>query len=209
MQQQSQKQEKSLPSLDEQILVVKRSTLLPEGTAWQGLNTDRFDELFSIVQQKQEFQPRSLMEEDPSYKQIIPYLVFCHDDRYFLMQRQAKASEQRLKSKYTLGIGGHIRQEDLTENDIMSWAQREFHEEVYYEGDYTVTPIGILNDDSNLVGQVHIGFVILIKGTSSSISIKSELKSGTLYTLKECETFYDSMEGWSKTVFDTLKKSVS
>ncbi len=192
---------------DEQILVVKRSILFDDIEPWHGVNSTAFDQLFTLVEQHQEFHPRSLMEQDPTYKQIIPYLVFRHNDTYFLMQRQAKASEQRLKSKYSLGIGGHIRKEDLTHADIMSWAEREFNEEVSYTGSYTVTPLGILNDDSDAVGQVHIGFVLLVEGQSSDIAIKSELKSGALYTLEECGAFYPHMETWSQMVFDLIKSA--
>lgn len=190
---------------DEQILVVKRTALFSEVEPWHGMNSSVFETLFKVVEQQQEFHPRSLMEIDPTYKQIIPYLVFKHEDTYFLMQRQAKASEQRLKSKYTLGIGGHIRQEDLTNSGIMGWAEREFDEEVNYTSSYTVTPLGVLNDDTDTVGQVHIGFVLLVEGNSGNISVKSELKSGELFTLEECETFYASMEGWSQKVFNLLK----
>ena len=201
---QSQKQP-SAHHQDEHILVVKREYLFPKDTAWRGLNTTSFDELCTVIKKHQEFHPRSLMETDPTYKQIIPYLVFMHDERYFLMQRQAQASEQRLKNKYSLGIGGHIRQEDITSTDIMGWAEREFNEEVHYEGTYTVSPLGILNDDSNPVGQVHIGLVLLIEGHSAAISIKSELKSGELYTVEECKKFYPHMEAWSQMVFDQIR----
>ena len=198
----------SPPKPDEQILVVKRSHLFPEPqSAWHGLNSEVFTDFFERVQLYQEFQPRSLMETDPSYKQIIPYLVFTHEDKFFLMQRTSVAGEQRLKNKYTLGIGGHIRKEDLltTSHTIMNWAEREFHEEISYSGTYTVEPLGILNDDSDLVGQVHIGFVLLIKGDASSIAVKSELKSGELYSLTECDHFYDTMEGWSQMVVTYLR----
>ncbi len=193
-------------SHDERILVVRREILFAHAGAWQGLNTSSFDELLPLIKAHQEFHPRSLMETDPTYKQIIPYLVFTHKNKYFLMQRRDQASEQRLKNKYSLGIGGHIREEDITSTDIMGWAKREFHEEVHYEDTYTVKPLGILNDDSNPVGQVHIGFVLLIEGSTDTISIASELKSGHLYTLEECETFYPQMEAWSQVVFETLKR---
>lgn len=202
---QQQKQPKPLVKKDEQILVVKRSALFAEIEPWHGMNSLAFDKLFKRVEQQQEFHPRSLMETDPTYKQIIPYLVFKHKDSYFLMQRQTKASEQRLKSKYTLGIGGHIRQEDLTKEGIMGWAAREFDEEVNYTDSYTVKPLGVLNDDTDEVGQVHIGFVLLIEGQTGDISVKSELKGGTLCTLEECEKLYSSMEGWSQMVFDLIK----
>ena len=147
------------------------------------------------------------METNPLYKQIIPYLIFKHEDRYFLMQRKAKASEQRLKNKYTLGIGGHIRQEDMTSNDIFAWARREFDEEVSYSGSLTITPLGLLNDDSNEVGKVHIGLVLLVEGNSAEITVKSELEGGQLLTLEECEVHYDAMETWSQLIFDYLKEN--
>src|SRR5690606_7557172 len=105
--------------------------------------------------------PRSLMEQDQRYKQIIPYLVFTHENKYFVMQRTSTTTEQRLKNKYSLGIGGHIRQEDMNGNSIFEWAEREFHEEVSYHGNLEIIPLGVLNDDTNDVGKVHIGFVFL------------------------------------------------
>jgi predicted NUDIX family phosphoesterase len=189
---------------DEHILVVKRDTLFPDG-AWQGLRAVTFEEYIPLIEQHKEFLPRSVMETDPKYKQIIPYLIFTHKDKYFLMQRQAKASEQRLKNKYSLGIGGHIREEDITSKSIIEWAQREFEEEVSYQGSYNVRPLGILNDDSNPVGQVHVGFVLLLEGNSPAIKVKSELKSGELLSFKECDSYYENMETWSQMVLDFLR----
>jgi len=193
---------------DENILVVKRDVLFG-GDAWQGIERPQDDRFVETIMARKEFLPRSRMELDFSYKQIIPYLVFSHNDTYFLMQRKAKASEQRLKSKYSLGIGGHIRQEDIQNADIASWARREFHEEVDYAGNFEVTFLGILNDDSSDVGRVHIGFVYLLQGDSDQINVKEELQSGTLVSVEECKLFYDKMENWSKTVFDFLQKNRS
>ncbi len=190
---------------DEQILVVKTATLFKDRPAWQGLLDVPFDTFQELVLQEKEFHPRSIMETDPRYKQIIPYLVFRHENSYFLMQRRATASEQRLKNKYSLGIGGHIRHEDIIQGSIIDWARREFNEEVDYPGSYTVKPLGILNDDSNPVGEVHIGCVLLIEGTSSEISVKSELKSGRLAGLAECEELYPNLERWSQFVVQALK----
>ena len=190
---------------DEQILVVKRTDIFGAFCPWDGLKEENLSYYHEIIQNKKEFLPRSLMETDPSYKQIIPYVVFTFNDRYFLMQRQAKASEQRLKNKFSLGIGGHIRQEDMTTASIFDWANREFHEEVNYNDMIEIQTIGVLNDDSNPVGQVHLGLVLLITGSSPDIAIKSELKSGQLLSLQELEPFYDRMETWSQMVCDFLK----
>jgi predicted NUDIX family phosphoesterase len=207
MQQKKIPQQPPVLKHDEDILVIKREELFKTRQAWHGLRTGDFDELFQHISTHREFHPRSLMETDPTYKQIIPYLVFTHQGRFFLMQRQGHASEQRLKNKFSLGIGGHVRKEDLTATDIMGWAKREFNEEVYYEGTYTVKPLGILNDDTNPVGEVHLGLVLLIEGTTEMISVRSELKSGSLYSLNECEAFYPQMEGWSQFVFAEIKRA--
>ena len=172
--------------------------------SWQGLKNNNFDQFLSLIRLEQEFRPRSLMETDPRYKQIIPYLIFTYDGKYFLMQRKKDVREQRLKNKYSLGIGGHIRREDFVSNDVLDWARREFSEEVNYEGTFNTKLVGILNDDSNPVGEVHVGFILLLNGDSSSISIKSELKSGELLTLQECESFYPYMEEWSQIVYKYL-----
>jgi predicted NUDIX family phosphoesterase len=133
------------------------------------------------------------------------------------MQRKSDASEARLSNKLTLGIGGHIRQEDMSysakaskdkqENPLFAWATREFHEEVEYAGNLTVKPLGIINDDSNDVGKVHIGFAFLLSGDSSTINIKSELKNGTLVSLSECIAQRECMESWSQFVVDALRLS--
>lgn len=192
-----------IKNLDENILVVQRQHIFPEG-AFNGLKRVDFELYLELINTHKQFLPRSSMEMDVSYKQIIPYLVFTHNNRYFLMQRHAQASEARLQSKFSLGIGGHIRQKDMQNDDIYAWAKREFCEEVTYSGSLQVEPIGILNDDSNDVGKVHIGFVFLLRGDSADISVKSELASGTLVTLEECDFFKSNMESWSQIVHGYL-----
>ncbi len=188
---------------DELILVVPRKAF-PGIDKWHGLIPTNGAEFTQLIEKNKEFLPRSQMEVDPNYKQIIPYLVFEHQNKYFLMQRQSKATETRLQSKFSLGIGGHIRQEDIQGSDMHAWAKREFEEEVIYKGKYTIEPLGLLNDDTNEVGQVHIGFVFLLHGDSPDINVQSELKSGTLLTLEEWKILYASMETWTQIVVDYL-----
>lgn len=194
----------SVPITPEQILVVRRDTLFKDG-AWHGLKSVDIEHYLTLIQTHKEFHPRPDMELDPTFKQIIPYLVFKFQDRYFLMQRSAKASEQRLQSKFTLGIGGHVREEDLAEGaSLFDWARREFHEEVAYNGDLKITSLGMLNDDSNDVGKVHIGLVLLLEGDTDAIAVRSELKSGELLSLDECKAYADRMETWSSIIFESI-----
>lgn len=197
------------PTLQEEhILVVKRSDLFYD-ESWHGIRQTDLAEYIDRIKKLHSFQPRSLMEVDPTYKQVIPYIVFTHDNRYFLMQRKSTASEQRLRNKMSLGIGGHMRIEDMQSGDIVGWATREFEEEVTYSGTFDVHMLGLLNDDSNEVGRVHVGLVMLFQGSNSAISVKSELKSGRLVSLDECEEHYSSLESWSQMVFDMLKKGLT
>ena len=188
---------------DEKILVVPRDKILFDG-GFNGIKPVDFDFYENIIDKNKQFLWRSQMEIDPSFKQVIPYLVFNFDDKIFLMRRKATSNETRLKSKYSLGIGGHIREQDIESNNIFDWSKREFNEEVIYSGNLKIEPIGLLNDDENDVGKVHIGFVFLLKGDVDQIKIKSELQEGNLITLQECKKFYDGMESWSKFVFDYL-----
>lgn len=194
------------PKADEKILVVARKWLFPTTTFNGFLACNDFESYQLLINQHQEFRWRSEVENDPSYKQIIPYLVFEYNKTFFLMRRRTTASEQRLKDKYSLGIGGHLRQEDLSSNNLFDWAQREFFEEINYEGSVHPIPLGLINDESNSVGQVHIGFVFLLQGTSNNIAIKDEHKEGRLVTLDECLALYENLESWSKFVYDHLKK---
>jgi predicted NUDIX family phosphoesterase len=190
---------------DEKILVVKRNILFAY-QAIEGLKPIDFDCYQELIQKHKEFLWRSKVEENPEYKQIIPYLVFMYEDKFFVMRRKNNASEARLQNKYSLGIGGHIRKEDLSRAGIIDWSKREFHEEIEYSGTLSIKPLGILNDESNPVGQVHTGFVFLLEGNNNKISIRDEHKEGILLTLDECSELYSSMENWSKIVFDYLKK---
>ena len=110
---------------DEQILVVKRRSLF-SADAWHGINAQDIATYVQIIKQDGEYISRAHAETDPTYKQIIPYLIFTHNNRYFLMQRRSTASEQRLANKLSLGIGGHVNQEDMQGTTLFDWARREF-----------------------------------------------------------------------------------
>lgn len=192
--------------LDEKILVIPAKKLFPETPVTGFCHMEDFEHYADLISSHKEFQSRIEMEADERYKQVIPYLIFKYQNKFFLMQRKSSASEQRLKNMYTLGIGGHIREEDIAGKNIIEWAKREFEEEIDYKGAYTIQSLGIINDESNAVGKVHTGFAFIMHGTSDQIKIRSELKQGMLVTLEECEQYYESMETWSQLAFKYLKQ---
>lgn len=188
----------------EQILVVSRDIVIAE--SWRGIKDDGVEGFEQLVRDNGQFQRRGDMETNPNFKQIIPYMVFRARDRYFLMQRLAQATEARLSNLYSLGIGGHINQQDLGGESILEWARREFDEEVDYSGQFTARPLGLLNDDTNEVGQVHLGYVLLLEGEDDQIRVRDEHQLGRLATLEEMRENYEGMETWSQLVYDFLIK---
>jgi len=205
---QNKQQQVFVKKFDEKILVVKKNILF----AYQvidGLTPINFACYQKLIRRYKKFLWRSKMEQDTSYKQIIPYLIFTHNGKYFTMRRKSDASEVRLQNKYSLGIGGHIKKEDLKRTNIIEWAEREFKEEVRYKGTFKIEPLGLLNDESDAVGQVHTGFVFLLHGDSSKIEIRDEHTEGELLSLEECLALHGQMENWSKMALDYLKNKTS
>lgn len=193
-----------MSSLQEQILVVKRNTLFDHQTPWHGIYNHNIESIISTITNNQEYMLRSLAETDPSYKQIIPYMIFKYSNTYFVMQRKSTASEQRLANKLSLGIGGHMRKEDMQGKTIFDWARREFEEEVSYCGNLNITTLGALNDDSSDVGKVHLGLALLLEGDNDQIFIKDEHKNGMLLTKQECLEKFEQFETWSQMVLQIL-----
>ena len=96
----------------EDVLVVPRDVLFA-GSEWTGFRATGLDDLLARVRANYRFRPRREVEEDATEPQIIPYVVFRHDDRYFLTHRLRRSSERRLRHLYSLGVGGHINPEDV------------------------------------------------------------------------------------------------
>ncbi len=190
----------------EQVLCVKSEDIFPDG-AWHGFVTEGLDRYQKVIREKHFFMPRPDVEEDPTYQQIIPYVVFHHGDRYFLTHRLRASAERRLRRQYSLGVGGHINPGDLggTGDPILDGMRREWEEEVIYEGRFHAEMIGLLNDESAPVSKVHLGVVFLLEGDTPNISIRETTKlAGELLTLADMRIYYLGMESWSQIVYDRL-----
>ena len=189
----------------EQVLCVKREDMFPDG-AWHGFVSEDLDRHQALIRERHFFMSRSAVENDPGYQQIIPYVVFRHDGRYFLTHRLRASSEKRLRKQYSLGIGGHINPGDLEAGDpILDGLRREWGEEVVYDGRFEAQLIGLLNDDSSPVSKVHLGVVFVVDGDTPNISIReTEKLAGELLTLEEMRIYYLGMESWSQMVYDRL-----
>jgi predicted NUDIX family phosphoesterase len=192
----------------EDVLVVARELLFPDGE-WTGFREDGLDELVQRVRRGYHFRPRQEVEGDPSEPQIIPYVVFRHQDRYFLTHRLRRSSERRLRHLYSLGVGGHINPEDVAgaADPIEAGLRREWEEEVVYPGAVAYRLIGAINDATTEVGRVHLGLIYLIDGERPDIAIREVDKlAGALLPLEAMRSYYLDMESWSQLIFDHLTR---
>src|SRR5262249_32770278 len=114
------------------------------------------------------YRPRGEMEQDPSFKQLIPYVIFRYTNpagrtSVFEYTRGKGQGEKRLHSKRSIGIGGHISSDDAVEqNPHAERMRRELAEEVIIDTPYTEQCVGLINDDETEVGKVHLGVVHLV-----------------------------------------------
>jgi predicted NUDIX family phosphoesterase len=191
--------------VSEEVLCVKREDIFPDG-AWHGFVTEGLERPQAVIRERHFFMPRAEVEDDPSYQQIIPYVVFRHGDRYFLTHRLRASAEKRLRKQYSLGLGGHINPGDIQGGDpIQDGLRREWQEEVIYDGRFEAKLLGLLNDDSSPVSKVHLGVVFLVEGDRPDIAIRETAKlAGELLTLSEMRIYYLGMESWSQIVYDRL-----
>jgi predicted NUDIX family phosphoesterase len=192
----------------EDVLVVPRSALFG-GNEWVGFRDSDLDDLLASVRRHYHFRPRKEVEEDPTEPQIIPYVVFRHEDRYFLTHRLRRSSERRLRHLYSLGVGGHINPEDVAgaADPIDAGLRREWEEEVVYSGGFQYRLIGAINDQTTPVGRVHVGLIFLVDGDKPEISIREVDKlAGKLLPLDAMRSYYLDMESWSQLIFDYLTR---
>ena len=197
---------------EENILVIKRS-LFDQLGAFQGLNFEPRKYLDAILSRGNNFfLRRSLAEKDPGHKQIIPYVLLAHGERVLFYIRGKKAGEQRLVAKGSLGIGGHMNESDeslfaLDEAAYRAGVEREVAEEIKIETKFDDRVVALLNDDSNEVGQVHLGIVHVFRLAEPKVK-KNEAMITELAFLSREELLArrDSLETWSRICLDSLDR---
>ena len=186
----------------EHVLVVPRD-LVPDQASWYGLRTEGIDAFLAVVTDHGRYEPRAAMEVDPSFKQIIPYLVLRDAERYFLMRRTKAGGDARLHDRCSIGVGGHV---DPGDDGVAGGLRREWHEELVADFEPVFTPYALLNDDTTEVGAVHLGVVILAEAEGRPVSVReTEKLSGAFATPAEIAAGAEHLETWSRIVFDALE----
>lgn len=197
-----------MPKPDEQVLVVRRP-LFDELGSFQGFCAEpqRYLDVF-LRRENNFFAPRSSAETDPSLKQIIPYAVFTHGGKILRYVRGGKSGEKRLVAKASIGIGGHINDADeglfaFNEDAYRIAVEREIREELRLEGGFTDRVVGLINDDSNEVGRVHLGVVHLVELESANVRAgEAAIAKLEFVTPETLVAERDILESWSQIVAD-------
>jgi predicted NUDIX family phosphoesterase len=191
----------------EKVLVVPASCLWERvAHTNKGLITEGLNELASLVARCGSFVDRTAAEDDPSYKQIIPYAVIRHLDSFLLLQRKSAQSEQRLHHKFSIGVGGHINPSEVSEGgDLIHYGlTREIKEELHITAGYRQNLVGLINDDTTEVGSVHLGVLFEINSTSFDVSVRETHKmEGSWVSFEHLEESYGRLETWSQIVYDS------
>ncbi len=160
------------------------------------------------------YRPRGQMERDPSFKQLIPYVLFCYTDeqdalRVFRYTRGSGQGESRLHAKRSIGIGGHIAREDACGASgraaYEEGMRRELAEEVRIETAYEDRCIGMINDDQTDVGRVHLGVVHRFDVERPAVRSREDaIHDAQFVPLAKLQEERDRMETWSQICLDHL-----
>ena len=195
---------------DENVLVFSRSLFERLGV-FQGFNADVDRYLPTILDKKNNsFQPRAQAEINPDFKQIIPYVIITDGKSILHYVRGKKAGEQRLVSKGSIGIGGHINDEDhslfaVGLQAFQDAVEREVREELSVQGAFDAKPVGLINDDSTEVGRVHFGVVHVLFCKPDQVKKNEQVITQVEFLpIEELKAKREQMETWSQLCLDNF-----
>jgi len=200
---------------EENVLVIRRS-LFDQLGSFQGLNFEPQKYLDAFLSRGNNFfLSRPKAENDPAYKQIIPYALIAFENKVAYYVRGKKAGEPRLVAKGSIGIGGHMNETDeslfaLDEAAYRAGVEREVNEEIKIDSPFEDRVVALLNDDTTEVGRVHLGIVHIFKLVEPTIEKREAMITGLTFLRKE-ELFarHETMESWSQICLDSLERLLS
>jgi predicted NUDIX family phosphoesterase len=189
--------------MDERVLVVP-TTVFHDAGVFQGFNPHVHDYLPRLLNPRHlSYRPRSVVETDPSFKQIVPYVALKWWDQVFTYTRGKRATETRLQALRSIGVGGHIRADDgnLFDHPYREAMFREVAEEVDLQSAYSEKCIGLINDDSTPVGQVHLGIVHVFELAEPKVQRREQaLTRAGFVPVAELKSQPEELETWSQFV---------
>ena len=200
---------------NENVLVIRRS-LFDQLGSFQGLNFEPAKYVDAFLSRGNNFfSPRPQAENNPAYKQIIPYALIAFEGKVIHYVRGKKAGEQRLVAKGSIGIGGHMNEGD---ESLFAWdkqayragVEREVNEEIKISTQFEDRIVALLNDDTTDVGRVHLGIVHVFKLAEPKVEKREAMiRDLTFLTKEELINRRESLESWSQICVDSLDRLLS
>ena len=197
---------------NENVLVIPRA-LFDQLGSFHGLNFEPRRYLDAMLSRGNNFfLARAKAENDPTHKQIIPYAILACGDRVLHYVRGKKAGEQRLVAKGSIGIGGHMNDEDESlfawdEQAYRAGVEREVNEEVQINTPFEDRVVALLNDDTTEVGRVHLGVVHVFRLEQANVQKREAMITNLAFLNKqELEERRDTLETWSQICLDHLDR---
>jgi predicted NUDIX family phosphoesterase len=193
---------------EERVLCFERSLFEKLGV-FQGLSLEVEKYLPVVTATAQvRYLNRSEAEQDKRFKQLIPYALIVCGDKILRYRRGKGGQETRLHGLFSVGVGGHISEEDsglfssgIGYHDAM---RRELKEEV----DIEVTQdsaVAVINDDSTEVGFVHLGIVHVVQVADESLANRrSGIVGPEFVPMSEAVKAPDAYESWSRFCLENL-----
>lgn len=193
--------------MTERVLVLPR-TDVPGGTGFRGVRPRTgvgLEELRRAVRQHGVYLERSVAESEPSYKQLIPYVVVRNGPRVFRMERTDAGGDVRLHGKASIGVGGHLNPVDDGEDALMTGLRREWTEEIEADWEPEFRLVGLLNDETTPVGAVHLGVVFEVQAYGRPMQVREREKlEGAFVTVEELASTWERLETWSQLVAEAF-----
>jgi predicted NUDIX family phosphoesterase len=195
-------------SKDAELVLGIATEVLHEAGLFQGFSADTEHYLPRLLDARHlTYRRRGEAETDPSFKQLIPYVVLQWRDQVFHYTRGKRATETRLQALRSVGVGGHINPVDqnLFDTPYREAMLREVAEEVVLATSYEERCIGLINDDSTPVGQVHLGIVHVFTLAEPHVERREQaLTQAGFAPLAELWRQRSEFETWSQFVLDEM-----
>ncbi len=194
---------------EERVLCFERKVLEELGV-FQGLNLEVEKYLPAVTASSRlVYRNRSETEHDPRYKQLIPYVLILCNGKILRYQRGRGGQETRLHGLYSVGIGGHIADEDhglfSSPAGYRDGMRRELMEEVGLEVAKEAA-VAVINDDSTDVGKVHFGIVHVMHVPNENVAgRRSGIRAPEFIAQAEAAKDPSSYESWSRFCLEHLQ----
>ena len=138
--------------------------------------------------------------------------MIAHGDTVLHYVRGKKAGEQRLVAKGSIGIGGHMNQEDeslfnyaIDEAAYRAGVEREVEEEIRIDSPFEDRIVALLNDDTTEVGRVHLGIVHVFRLAEPKVQKREAMITNLAFLHREeLLALRDNLETWSQLCVDSL-----